>query len=178
MNLVYFLVKCYVDERMDNMKFFRKIFDHEYKELKKTLGDINTLTQTTSQASISNIDLPTIQTKSSDSVRLDFRWADKWNSINGYSVSKNDQAYTHIDSFKVNTTMKMGLTKDNQFFVIPDNPYIHVSNIQGASLSTYLPKKKRFSVGFSVGYGGFYDVTRKNIGTGPYIGFGANIILF
>ena len=161
-----------------NMPQAAGITKDEYKELKKTLGDISTLAQTTSQANISNIDLPSTQIKSPDSTRIDFRWADKWNSINGYSVSKNDLAYTHIDSFKINTTMKMGLTKDNQFFVVPDNPYIHVSNIQGASLSTYLPKKKRFSIGFSAGYGGFYDVTRKNIGTGPYIGFGMNIILF
>ena len=35
MNFKHFLIKYYIDERMNKMKFFKKLFDHEYKELEK-----------------------------------------------------------------------------------------------------------------------------------------------
>ena len=35
MHFSVFLVKYYIDERMDSMNFFKKIFDHEYKELER-----------------------------------------------------------------------------------------------------------------------------------------------
>lgn len=35
MNFKHFLIKYYIDERMNKMKFLKKLFDHEYKELEK-----------------------------------------------------------------------------------------------------------------------------------------------
>ena len=103
-------------------------------------------------------------------------YKDDWLSLNGSSNIQNNKATTVFDSISVNTPLQVGITEDYQIWVTSKNPYLHIDDIEGAVISgsKFNKKKKHFGVGVNAGIGAQYDITRHNIGFGPYVGGGIN----
>lgn len=106
-----------------------------------------------------------------------FHYNDKWVSLKGLNEFRFGEQFdysTTITSINMDVPLNVGLTNDYQIFVKSPNPYVTFSDIQGAVIdnSVLRPRKKRFNWGLQFGAGAMYDVIKKDIAVGPYVGIG------
>ena len=79
-----------------------------------------------------------------------FDFSDKWRELSG-NVSLQDSILgLHIQKDIVHAGLAIAI-KDGKAYVSSDNPYLHVSDIQGVTIPT--PKQKRWHIGPSIGVG-------------------------
>ena len=92
-----------------------------------------------------------------------FRLADQWHTLEGVY----DSAGVRIDKDSVPVSLLVGITDDGKVAVKTDNPYVSISELQGADVSAYaakIDKKKNWGVGVTCGLAA-------GIGAGgPFIG--------
>lgn len=114
---------------------------------------------------------------SKDEIETYFKYEDSWLFINGVTKIKNKTSQTTIDNISLNVPLTVGLSNDYKIFVSTPNPYISLSNIEGAVIdnSVLKPKKKRFNWGFQFGFGVSYDIIKQDYSIGPYTGIGGEI---
>lgn len=150
------------------------ISNAELKDLKKKVGELELLANTNSMIKYDTIHT----TKDSiiyinDNIINKFTYNDKWLSFNGESIIINDSSNTILYNISIPTPLKVGLTSDYNIFVIPENPYMTVTSIEGAILdkSKLLPKKQHWSHGFYVGFGVQYGLCNKEFDIGPQFGY-------
>lgn len=149
----------------------------EVKDLKKQLGaslayisilesNVNVDTVVTVKDSIIYID--------KNEVEVRFHYSDDWFGFNGLTKMKDGDASTSIYNMNMRVPLEIGLMENYKLYVKTDNPYVELSNIEGAVIdkSILYPKQKRWSWGLQGGFGFLYDVTRKDIGMGLYVGIG------
>ena len=113
-----------------------------------------------------------------NNIKIPFKYDDKWLKIDGENnlvLGDEFDITTHINEISINTPLTVGLTNDYQIFIKSPNPYVNITDINGAVIdnSKLYPKKKRFSWGLQMGFGAMYDVIHNNISVGPYGGIGA-----
>lgn len=106
-----------------------------------------------------------------------FHYNDKWVSLKGLNEFRFGEQFdysTTITSINMDVPLNVGLTNDYQIFVKSPNPYVTFTDIQGAVIdnSVLRPRKKRFNWGLQFGAGAMYDVIKKDIAVGPYVGIG------
>lgn len=122
-----------------------------------------------------------------DTLFNNFVYQDNWLYLNGLTKYYDNISNTTINIISMNAPITIGTTKDNQWFVTSENPYITFTDIKGANLEKAKPK--RWSLGVQVGLGviggigicGSSDnVVRSGwvVGFGPYVGIGLNYKLF
>lgn len=109
-----------------------------------------------------------------------FHYNDAWMNITGQNNIKLGESFectTLLNEININTPLTVGLTDDYQIFVSSPNPYLHISEIEGAVLdkSKFRPRKKLINWGFQVGIGPMYDIIDNDIAVGVYCGVGAEI---
>lgn len=124
---------------------------------------------------------------SNDTLFNNFVYQDNWLYLNGLTKYYDNISNTTINTISMNAPITIGTTKDNQWFVTSENPYITFTDIKGANLEKAKPK--RWSLGVQVGLGviggigicGSSDkIVRSGwvVGFGPYVGIGLNYKLF
>lgn len=109
-----------------------------------------------------------------------FHYNDKWMNITGQNNIKLGESFectTLLNEININTPLTVGLTDDYQIFVSSPNPYLNISDIDGAVLdkSKFRPRKKLINWGFQMGFGLMYDIIDNDIAVGVYCGVGAEI---
>lgn len=155
----------------------------EVKELEKQLKQkIKYISKIEINSHIDTVNIPTIvYMRDSATYRYGFGESNQYYVIEGYvDVDSTQNASTTITRNDMNINMKVGLDDDWKIFAITDNPYVSISNLEGAMLNKneYLKKEGRIKVitwGFHVGFGVNYDIRYGGFGYGPNISVGMNI---
>lgn len=105
-----------------------------------------------------------------------FHYNDEWLRFDGNTIFKDSTASTNIYNISIPTNLRVGLTKDYKIFVIPQNPYMTISNIEGAILDkSSIVNKPKFSHGLTIGLGVQYGIINKQFDIGPQISYGLHI---
>lgn len=155
----------------------------EIKDLEKKLGSaLATISKMQGVVRIDTIRMVDSVYLDQDSVlNINFWYKDKWVAMDGLTVYKEPEAYTQLNNLTMDVPLKVGTTKDNQWFVTTENPYVAFSSIEGANVNN--SKDKRWSVGvqFGVGVLGGYGISGAPdgivrygwiVGAGAYAGIG------
>ena len=152
------------------------ITKQEKKDIERKLNDkIAYISTIESNIRVDTLELVnTIIIKDSSTINIGFNYDDKWVKFSGSSYYKNGKSKTSIFDININTPLKVGLTNDLTIFVESENPYLNITNIEGAVIdgSTLHPKKKRWNFSLQGGIGVHYGLFRQKVDVGPYIGAG------
>lgn len=111
-----------------------------------------------------------------DMLSYNITYNDEWLLLKGKSSVKNNTATTVIDTISIPTPLQVGLTDNYQIWVKSKNPYLNITNIEGAVVrgSKLNQIQKRWSVGLQAGFGMQYGLINKRIDFGPHVGIGIN----
>lgn len=146
----------------------------ELKELKKTVGDLSALVKTNTIVKIDTI----YSTKDSiiyinDTTHHHFQYNDEWLSLDGLSMVYDGSGKTILYNIKVPTPISIGLTEEYNVFIKSPNPYLSITEIEGAILdkSKFSPKESHWSHGVQFGIGIQYGLFNKELDIGPQIGY-------
>lgn len=154
------------------------ITNQEKKDIERKLNDkIAYISKIESNIKVDTIELvDTVIIKDSSAVNIKFNYDDKWLKFSGGTYYKNGKSKTTIFDINVNTPLKVGLTNDMTIFVESENPYLNITNIEGAVVdgSTLYPKKKRWNLSLHGGIGVHYGLFGQTVDVGPYIGVGVS----
>ena len=152
------------------------ITKQEKKDIERKLNDkIAYISTIESNIRVDTLELVnTVIIKDSSTINIRFNYDDKWVKFSGSSYYKNDKSKTTIFDINVNTPLKVGLTNDLTIFVESENPYLNITNIEGAVIdgSTLHPKKKRWNLSLHGGVGVHYGLFSQKVDVGPYVGAG------
>lgn len=154
------------------------ITKQEKKDIEKKLNDkIAYISTIESNIRVDTLELvDTVIIKDSSVINIKFNYNDEWLAFSGGSYYKNGKSKTTIFDINVNTPLKVGLTEDLTIFVESENPYLNITNIEGAVVdgSTLHPKKKRWNFSLHGGIGVHYGLFTQKVDVGPYIGAGVS----
>lgn len=152
------------------------ITKQEKKDIERKLNDkIAYISTIESNIRVDTLELVnTIIIKDSSTINIGFNYDDKWVKFSGSSYYKNGKSKTSIFDININTPLKVGLTNDLTIFVESENPYLNITNIEGAVVdgSTLHPKKKRWNFSLQGGIGVHYGLFSQKVDIGPYVGAG------
>lgn len=102
-----------------------------------------------------------------------FEYKSQWLTFHGESFINDSISNTNIFDINIPAPLIVGLTKDYKIFVESRNPYLTITDIDGAVINQNLiTKTKRFSHGISLGFGITYGLINKKIDIGPQISYG------
>lgn len=175
------------------VKNLKKQYDDLYDEYQKIKKDKPlVITHTITETKLDSVPLQT--TLSADKRTMTWEWHK--------DISENNfihlEGQTKIDSLMENATtlmksLRIGSDLYVDFISNPDypstlqvvarsnNPYVNILDTKGTvvdplshpAFKTIMKKnEKKWSIGIQAGYGVSYDVSRKTVGSGPYIGIG------
>lgn len=140
------------------------------KEIEKELGEkIELIANIKGEIKVDTLILKDTVVETDYGTRIDFSFKDQYLSLDGTTRLSNGIAQTQINWLSMDAPVTLGKTKNGQFFIRSENPYVSFHNIQVAE---ELKKPKRWNIGFQVGIGVNYDLINKNLGVGPYLGVG------
>ena len=149
----------------------------EVKELEKKLDSkIKFIADMESHISVDTLVLhDSVYIDSSGNMSIFFDYSDKWLNLRGHSTQTTfDDFYTTLDTMSLSTPLQVGLTDDYQIFVKSRCPYLHITDVQGATIeeSKIREMKRRFGLGIYVGWGVQYGMFTRSFDTGPQLGVG------
>lgn len=152
-----------------NLKHLLNISDNEIKELKKKLNSsLYTIQQMSGKLNIDTVYTKDTVYRQNDIITaVKFEYSDEWLKLNGVT-NIYPSVYTTIHNINIPINIQTGITDKNQIFVTTDNPYINITNIEGARID----KKIELSNKLYIGVGAQYGVINKSIDIGPQIGYG------
>jgi hypothetical protein len=139
-------------EKKDLEKYIG-ISESERRELEKKLDDaLLAISIIEGNIRIDTINMTDTTYISLDSVMVDkFSYNDRWINIDGTTIVKDTIFNTSINKISMDAPLKVGISKDNKWFVTTENPYLSFSSVEGAMLEQ--SKNKRWSVGIQLGVG-------------------------
>lgn len=151
----------------ENLSRHLSITDNERKEIERKLKSaIAYIGEIEGKVKIDTLTLHDSVYIENGIANICFSYSDKWVSLDGKTEMKDSvSAATQINSIVMDVPLKMGLTDDNQMFVTSSNPYVLISDIDGAQILTKKNKPKRWGFGPYIGVG---------VGWGVGIGFEGN----
>jgi len=147
----------------------------ERKELEKKLdASLALISQLSGQVRIDTLLMKDSIYISEDTVKVYFKYDDRWVALNGNTVVVDSTASTTINEIQMDVPLTMGLTDDYKVFVESGNPYIKFTDINSAAIEGSVVKKKKtyWNVGAQVGIGAQYGLIHKQLDLGPYVGVG------
>lgn len=103
-----------------------------------------------------------------------FLVSDEWLSANavveGHTI---EDSKLSITSLNIPLPVSVGLTDDYTFFVKTPNPYVTITNINGAVVnkSQLAKREKHFHHGIYLGFGINYGIINKSLDIGPSFGY-------
>lgn len=148
----------------------------EKREIEKKLDDkIAYISTIESNIQVDTLELvDTVIIKDSSAVNIIFNYNDDWMSFKGSTYYKNGKSKTMLYDINIPMPLKVGLTDNYNIFVESQNPYIDITNIEGAIIdsSSLHPKKKKWNLSIHCGIGVHYGLFGQQVDVGPYIGTG------
>ena len=153
------------------------------KKLKSALATIAKLRAEVNIDTIHTVDSVTVLPDST--YQCHFNYGDRWLSLNGVTSVHLDpfNSHTIINNINMEVPLKVGTTKDNQWFVTSENPYVQFTSVEGANLEKAKPKRWSFGIQGGLGLVGgvglvgtqFKGITTANTGAGWFVGAGGYI---
>lgn len=129
----------------------------------------------------SNIKIDTLETIDTVEIKdsivdIKFNYNDKWLNFSGHTIYNSGISNTTIFNININTPLKVGLTDKYTIFVESENPYLNITNVEGAVVdrSILYPKKKKWNLSLHGGIGVHYGLFGQEVDVGPYVGFGVS----
>ena len=140
------------------------------KEVEKELGEkIKLLAKVDGEIRVDTLILKDTVVETDFGNQINFNFKDQYLSLDGMTCLSNGIAQTKINSLSMDVPVFLGKTKNKQFFIRSENPYVSFPNIRVAEEIT---TPKRWGLGIQVGIGCGYNLVDKGFFAGPYIGFG------
>lgn len=153
-----------------------EITKNEKKELEKKLDDkIAYIAKIESNIKVDTLEVhDTVIIKDSSAINIKFNYDDQWLKFSGGTYYKNGKSKTQIFDISIPTPLKVGLTNDYTIFVESENPYLNITNIEGAVIdgSSIRPNKKKWNFSIHAGIGVHYGLFGQQVDVGPYVGTG------
>ena len=140
------------------------------KEVEKELGEkIKFLAKVDGEIRVDTLILKDTVVETDFGSRINFNFKDQYLSLDGTTCLSNGIAQTKINSLSMDVPVFLGKTKNKQFFIRSENPYVSFPNIRVAEEIT---RPKKWGLGIQVGIGCGYNLVDKGFFAGPYIGLG------
>lgn len=167
----------------DELEKYLNVSKKEIKELERKLDSkVKYIASIEGKVTIDTLVLrDSIYIDPNGNMSLYFDYTDKWVTLGGHSTQTTfDDFYTTLDTLSMNVPLKVGLTDDRKIFVQSSNPYMHITDIQGAYVDESQLRKiiNRFGLCFYLGWGIQYGVINQKFDTGPQAGFGVYYRLY
>lgn len=149
----------------------------EIKNLKKTLDKkISYISKLESQINITPAEVHDTVYINNGVIVSKWGAGDEWYEINGVTTIKDSTVMTSVNKLYVDVPLTVGLTDTWSIFVTTSNPYINISDIEGAVLDKSLYIKttavRRWGLGVSAGFGFGYDCIDRGLYAGPGVQIG------
>ena len=153
-----------------------EITKQEKKDIEKKLNDkIAYIANISGQVRVDTLTLRDTIYKTSDN-KFDINWSysDKWLRLSGATQYDGYKSSTNLYGISLYTPLKVGLTDNYTIFVETENPYLKITNIEGAIIdgSSLRPNKKHWNFSLHAGIGVHYGLFGRQVDVGPYIGGG------
>lgn len=162
-----------------NLEEALNVSKSEVKELEKKLN--SSLAYIANMESQVRIDTVTIVKDSiiydeGDIAQIHFDYDDDWFGVKGTTDLTGPEITTSLYDIKMYVPIQWGMTDNYKIFVQSDNPYVSFTNLDGAVIdgSKLIPKQRKFGLSIQGGFGVNYDLIKKNLGVGPYLGVGVH----
>jgi hypothetical protein len=162
-----------------NLEEALNVSKSEVKELEKKLN--SSLAYIANMESQVRIDTVTIVKDSiiydeGDIAQIHFDYDDDWFGVKGTTDLTGPEITTSLYDIKMYVPIQWGMTDNYKIFVKSDNPYVSFTNLDGAVIdgSKIIPKQRKFGLSVQGGFGVNYDLIKKNLGVGPYLGVGVH----
>ena len=146
----------------------------EIKELKKKVGELLYMANVDTKVKVD-----TIREVRDSIIYIDrntfinkFKYYDEWLTLDGSTQFNDSISKTIINNIEMVTPLRVGLSKDYKIFVESPNPYLSITDIEGAVLEeSKIVKKQRWSHGFHFGFGVQWGIVNKTFDVGPQVGY-------
>ena len=162
-----------------NLEEALNVSKSEVKDLEKKLN--SSLAYIANMESQIRIDTVTIVKDSiiydeGDIAQIHFDYDDDWFGVKGTTDLTGPEITTSLYDIKMYVPIQWGMTDNYKIFVKSDNPYVSFTNLDGAVIdgSKLIPKQRKFGLSVQGGIGVNYDLLKKNLGVGPYLGVGVH----
>lgn len=111
-----------------------------------------------------------------DIAQIHFEYDDDWFGVKGTTDLTGPEITTSLYDIKMYVPIQWGMMDNYKIFVKSDNPYVSFTNLDGAVIdgSKLIPKQRKFGLSIQGGFGVNYDLLKKNLGVGPYLGVGVH----
>ena len=130
-----------------------------------------------SQVRVDTLELrDTIYQVSDNRFNIDWSYSDKWLRLKGGTLYDNGKSTTELYGISLYTPLKVGLTDNYTIFVEAENPYLKITNIEGAIIdgSNLRPKPNYWTLSLQGGLGAQYGLINNKFDIGPYVGVGVS----
>ena len=185
-DLVYEM-SSYILEKKE-LEHYLDISKAEVKELEKKLNSklayISTLEAQIRYDTLISKDTSTV---SGDTVYINIGYKNDWINIDGFTTLHNGWSTTQYNNITVPAPLRVGLTDNYNIWVESKNPYLVITDIEGAAIrgSSIYTKPKHWSLALQLGLGGLVGYglcvppggtvySGVIIGGGMYFGLGAS----
>lgn len=153
-----------------------EITKREKKDIERKLNDkIAYIANIGSQVRVDTLELrDTIYQVSDNKFNIDWSYSDKWLKLKGGTLYDNGKSTTELYGISLYTPLKVGLTDNYTIFVEAENPYLKITNIEGAIIdgSNLRPKPNYWTLSLQGGVGAQYGLINNKFDIGPYMGVG------
>jgi hypothetical protein len=177
----------YILDKQDLEKYI-DIKEKEIKEIEKKLNSsIETIAKLKGQVSIDTIQVIDSVYIKDDVLYNEFSYKDDWVFISGITTYEDELFNTTLNTISMDIPLKVGTTKDNQWFVTSENPYVNFTSIEGVNIEKSKPKRWSVTAGVGVGAVGGWGISGASdgfvrdgwiVGIGFYAGVGISYRLF
>lgn len=155
-----------------------EITKQEKKDIEKKLNDkIAYIANISGQVRVDTLTLRDTVYKTSDN-KFDINWSynDKWLRLSGATQYDGHKSSTNLHGISLYTPLKVGLTDNYTIFVEAKNPYLKITNIEGAIIdgSNLRPKPNYWTLSLQGGLGAQYGLINNKFDIGPYVGVGVS----
>ncbi len=154
----------YIDIQKTYVEDVEKQLDASVLYISKIEAELNVKNEQVSEGVIEQDSLSNTYTST-------FNFSDEWYNVGGTINIYNNTTSTYLNTLTMQMPLTVGLTEDWRIFVNTDNPYVDISNIQGAMLdpSMYVEEEKRLNISLQAGY---YAIYNNGVKAGPGVGIG------
>lgn len=155
-----------------------EITKEEKKDIERKLDDkIAYIANIESKVKIDTIEVKdTVIVEKDNSLNIQWSYQDKWLSMNGGTLYDNGKSNTTISNINMYTPLRVGMTDNYKIFVESPNPYLRITDIEGAIIdgSRLKPKYNYWTLSVQGGFGAQYGLVHNQFDLGPYVGVGVS----
>lgn len=167
----------------DELEKYLEITNKEKKDIEKKLNSaLSYIAEVKTNIKLDTIRLTDSVFVENNITNIRFSYKDNWVNIDGLTKFENIyNTNTTLNNLDMNVPLTVGFTDNNQFFATSSNPYISITNIDGAKILSKNNKPKKWGFGpmasFGVGYGWGTDFKGGNCNGGLIVGFTVGVSL-